>query len=1079
VQLFNQKTIERHIARAGAPNQEKVDVLRQWAATIADGSLHTQSETEIEDLFKQRILCDVLGYAAFNDTGEWSVASKAGIGSGTVDLALGRFTPEKKDIVAPFELKGARTRNLDAIMPGRAKSPVQQAWEYASDNVGTKWVLVSNYLEIRLYSYADGRQFFETFDLAKLQDPDQFHRFMLLLSAENLLSGRLLELLAESRKEDRDITDRLYADYRILRSDLIGAVQGALPDGDPLESIRLGQTILDRVLFIAFAEDNGLLPDDSLLAAFEHSDPYNPRPVWQNFLGLFGAIDRGNESLHIPRYNGGLFQPNDTIQALAIPDPICEGFKRLAEYDFASEISVTVLGHIFEQSIADIEILQAEARGEAPLEKKASGTSGRRKRDGVVYTPDYIARFIVDQTLGTHCEEIFAGLLNEYAAKGAKSEDDPIRWKSAKAERKAWEAYRHRLTALRIVDPACGSGVFLIMAFDYLKSELQRVNERISELSGTGMVGDLLDPDSEILTNNLFGVDVNSESVEIAKLSLWIKTARRGKVLDSLDANLRVGDSLIEDSSYAYRDHGFEWKSVFPEIFAEGGFDIVLGNPPYVRQELLKGLKPYLKSRFEVYHGVADLYAYFFERGLRLLKDSGRLGYISSSTFFKTGSGKPLREFLRRKATLETVVDFGDHQVFEGVTTYPVILTMKKGAPTKGHSLKFWNIGELPEGEGNFFDGFEDARASYPQSALPAGSWQLEPPELRAMRSKIFQGRKTLKEIYGPPLYGIKTGRNEAFVIDRATRDRLIASDPNCSNVIGPLKVGDDLERWVSEVTDDFLICCYQGISLAEFPAIEKYLSQYREILDPKPENWKPSTPSEKWKGRKAGSYEWYELQDTVSYHKMFKDNKIIYPEFSQGRKFSYDKSGSYLNNKAFFFKKSDFAFLALLNSTLYWFVLGGMSAAQRGGEWRLELRRQYIELLPIPIMKPEQEAALGALAGAAHKAAEERYKAQQSIARRIPDLAAEPATAKLSNKLKEWWQLPDFAAFQKEVQKTLKAKIPLKERSEWESWINDTRAEIHAMTAEIERLEKEINAKVYALFELTPGEIELLEKSI
>ena len=172
-----------------------------------------------------------------------------------------------------------------------------------------------------------------------------------------------------------------------------------------------------------------------------------------------------------------------------------------------------------------------------------------------------MARFIVDQTLGTHCKEIFAEILGRYAAKGAKADDEPIAWKSAKAERQAWAEYRDRLTALRIVDPACGSGVFLIMAFDYLKAELGQVNTKLAELSGTGMAGDLLDPDSEILTHNLFGVDVNSESVEIAKLSLWIKTARRGKVLDSLDANLRVGDSLIEDSSFAYRNHGFEWKT--------------------------------------------------------------------------------------------------------------------------------------------------------------------------------------------------------------------------------------------------------------------------------------------------------------------------------------------------------------------------------------------------------------------------------------------------------------------------------------------------------------------------------------
>ncbi|MGD9664084.1 MAG: DNA methyltransferase, partial [Novosphingobium sp.] len=823
MQLFNTKTIDRHIATAPAPDPDKLEILRQWGETIRDRSIETQKETALHGNFKQRIICEVLGYRDFNDTGEWTVDVEAAIGSGSVDLAFGHFTKNESRIIAPFELKGAKTKDLDAIMPGRAKSPVKQAWDYASDNVGTKWVLVSNYLEIRLYSYADGRQFHESFDLAKLHEPAEYQRFMLLLSAENLLSGRTLAILDESRKEDRDITARLYADYRTLRSDLIGAVSAERPEGDPLESIRLGQTILDRVLFIAFAEDNGLLPDDSLLNAFQHNDPYNPKPVWQTFLGLFTAIDQGNNQLGIPRYNGGLFQPNAAIRALNVPDHICEGFKRLAEYDFASEISVTVLGHIFEQSIADVEQLQAEALGEAPVEKKASGTSGRRKRDGVVYTPDYVARFIVDQTLGTHCREIFDGLLEQYARKGAKADDDPIAWKSAKAEREAWAAYRDRLTSLRIVDPACGSGVFLIMAFDYMKTELSQANAKLAELEGKGYLGNLLDPDSEILTNNLFGVDVNSESVEIAKLSLWIKTAKRGKVLDSLDANLRVGDSLIEDSSFAYRSHGFEWKTAFPDIFAEGGFDVVLGNPPYVRMELIKPMKPWLEKRYQVVSDRADLYAYFFERGINLLKPGGRLGFISSSTFFKTGSGAPLRDFLRTKATLETVVDFGDHQIFEGVTTYPAILTMQAGSPPAGHDLQFWKIGEMPTD--SFADAFADTAQPFPQEALGSDSWELETDALRALRTKIKAGKPTLKEVYGSPYAGIKTGYNKAFILNASTKDKLIKADPKSADLLRPIVFGNEVHPWRTESKDQWIIYIPKNrVLIDEYPAIRDWL---------------------------------------------------------------------------------------------------------------------------------------------------------------------------------------------------------------------------------------------------------------
>lgn len=1073
-QLFNTKTIQRHIAYAAAPDAAKLEILRQWGETIRDRSIETQKETALHGNFKQRIICEVLGYQDFNESGQWTVDVEAQIGAGSVDLALGQFSKGERQIIAPFELKGAKTKDLDAIMPGRAKTPVQQAWEYAADNVGTKWVLVSNYLEIRLYSYAEGRQFHEVFDLAKLTDPVEYHRFMLLLSAENLLGGRTLELLAESRKEDRDITARLYADYRTLRSDLIGAVQTAMPEGDPLEAIRLGQTILDRVLFIAFAEDNGLLPDDTLLKAFEHKNPYNPQPVWQNFCGLFGAIDKGNADLKIPRYNGGLFQQNDAIDALAIKDHICEGFKRLAEYDFASEISVTVLGHIFEQSIADVEQLQAEARGEAPVEKKASGTSGRRKRDGVVYTPDYIARFIVDRTLGTHCREIFDTILGEHANKGAKADDDPIKWKSTAAEKQAWADYRDRLTALRIIDPACGSGVFLIMAFDFLKAELAKVNAKLAELEGKGMAGSLLDPDSEILTNNLFGVDVNSESVEIAKLSLWIKTARRGKVLDSLDANIRVGDSLIEDSSFAYRSHGFEWKSAFPEIFASGGFDVVLGNPPYVRQELLKDLKPYLERRFEVYNGVADLYAYFFERGITLLKSGGRLGYISSGTFFKTGSGAPLRDFLRKKATIETVIDFGDHQIFEGVTTYPAILTMRAGAPPEGHELHFWTIDAMPVD--SFADAFNDGAKPFPQTELGRGSWELEGEALRKLRAKITTNRQTVGGIFGTPFRGVLTGRNEAFIIDAATRARMIESDPKSIGVLKPWLDGKDVHRWLSHSRGQWLILFPNGSTRAtfggldeeqaqkrmkyEYPAIFEHLEKFEDVC----------------KARYDKGEFWWELR-SCKYYDRFEKYKILFRDISAFPTFSIERKCSFTDTTTYFIDSGDFFTLSILNSRVYWFFLSAMTPMGRGGYYRQ--KAQYIEQVPIPYAKEAQKSELATLAELTQLAAEQRYSMQQSISRRIPDLAADPTKAKLSTALKEWWTLPDFAAFQREVKKTLKAEIPLKERSEWEDWITSTRAEINALTAEIARLEGEINAKVYELFDLTPEEIELLESNI
>ncbi|MCA3458750.1 MAG: N-6 DNA methylase [Rhodobacter sp.] len=1084
--LFNRKTLARHLKPAPLPAGH-LAILAAWADMIRSGRVYSLNETQLDWEFASKIAEAVLGYRGPASAGEYSVTTEKTILRGSADLAFGRFGGPTPEILAPVELKGANTRDLDAIMPGRNKSPVQQAWEYAMNARGVKWVLVSNMVELRLYGFGEGTTAYETFRLDRLTDPGEYARFMLLLSAENLLSGRTLGLLDDSRNEDKKITDDLYRDYKNLRVKLIGAVRVADPAIAPLDAIAIAQKILDRVLFIAFAEDTGLLPPNTLKDAFEHDDPYNPHPVWDNFKGLFRAIDLGRAERPgiagkdpvkpIPRYNGGLFRQDDTINALTLPDDVCAGFKTLGEYDFASEVSVTVLGHIFEQSIADVERLQAQARGGEGEEEKATGTSGRRKRDGVVYTPDYIARFIVAETLGAHLEEAFAEILRAHARGGADLSDyAAIPWRRKSSELEAWQAYSDRLKTLRIVDPACGSGVFLIMAFDFLKAELGRVNDKIANLQGKDQhIQDLIDPDSEILTNNLFGVDVNVESVEIAKLSLWIRTARRGKVLDSLDGNLRVGDSLIEDSNFAYLDHAFTWETAFPQVFAEGGFDVVLGNPPYVRQELISSLKPYLQRRFESYHGVADLFTYFYERGLRLLKQGGRLGFISSNTFFKTGSGKPLRDYLRHNATIESVVDFGDLQIFEGVTTYPAILTMKRGAAPNGHELLFWKVESVPEN--NFRASWEKAAGPYPQQALGTGSWELENSALRSLRSKITKGKRTLKQVYGSPLRGIVTGANDVFVIDTPTKEALCRLDPRSSEVIKPFLEGRDLRRWRAEPQGRWLIFTRRGLSINSYPAIESFLASKRESLEPKPDGWRPKSPKDKWPGRKSGSYHWFEVQDTIAYHASFSHEKIIYRDVSNRASFALDDNGLFLDSTASFIKSDDRFLLAVLNSRVFWFFLSGLTPMAQGGYRRK--KNQYIEQVPIPKVSDQDRSALTIQIELCSRYAKKQLALQTALTRRIPDLCPPGRDPKLSTRLQEWWTLPDFAAFRAEVKKVFKADIPLADRSAWEDRITRDRAEIARLSAEIAAAEARIDSIVYGLFNLTPSEIALLESVV
>ncbi|MHB8679884.1 MAG: Eco57I restriction-modification methylase domain-containing protein, partial [Rudaea sp.] len=801
-------------------------LLHGWAATIRDGSISTQKEIAIRRPFLDMLFVKILGYRPFGQGGEWTIHDEQAAGRGSVDTVLGLFAanaPAK--IVAPFELKGPQTSDLDAIMPGRHKSPVQQAWEYANDTPGCRFVLVSNMIELRLYAVGHGRQAYETWQIVDLVNPSEYARLRLVLGASQLLGGATARLLESSAGAEKEITQKLYKDYRTLRVQMIVALAHANPTIALADIISHAQTLLDRVLFVAFAEDRTLLPEKTLDRAYRTRNEFNPQPIWENFRGLFRAIDRGNPSLGIPAYNGGLFAEDPGLDALTVGDDTCRAFQQLGEYDFASEVGVTVLGHIFEQSVADLEELR-EAAGTEGFELKAKeqvergsarSVKGRRKDEGVVYTPDHITGFIVEQALGGYLAAAFERLLEGFVADPKAPRDaageivwkqaaknDPVRAKlprtskgksagSAKGdvadrayEYLFWRDWLEFLKSVAVVDPACGSGAFLVAAFDWLHAEYRRVTEQLHAITGSY---DLFDLNKAILNGNLYGVDLNAESVEITKLSLWLKTAERGKPLTSLEANIHLGNSLIRGQEFSER--AFDWQAAFPQVFARGGFDVTIGNPPYVRMERIKPIKPYLEKHYEVVSDRADLYCYFYELGIKLLKPGGRLGFISSSSFLKTGSGEPLRAFLRARTRLHALVDFGDLQVFEGVTTYPVVLVAEKLADDAAADARApidYLVLDAPID--SLSAAFAQGRRQMPQAQLGAGSWQIESPRLAALRRKLCAGHPTLKNVYGSPLYGIKTGLNEAFVVDRATRDDLIRRDPRSADLLKPFLVG-------------------------------------------------------------------------------------------------------------------------------------------------------------------------------------------------------------------------------------------------------------------------------------------------
>lgn len=648
--LFLSRIVKKKIKHlTDVPDAHRI-VLESWAKNLAAGIY--DSETQNDGEFIQRILIEVLGYTGSSNGLAWTVAKNQPVGSGNVDVALGNFKAGTvPEILAPFELKGAKTKDLDAVMAGRNKSPVQQAWEYAMDAKGAKWVLVSNYRTVRLYAVGYGRKDYEEFDLPTMTDPANYHRFQLLLSASNLLSGATTLLLKDSDAAEKEVTQELYQQYKQTRLALIESITPHAPT--PLMAVEAAQTILDRVLFIAFAEGKNLLKKGTLKEASEFRNPFSPQPAWLNFKGLFEAVDKGNEKLNIPGYNGGLFASNSFINSLELSDELCGQLADIASYDFDTEVSVNILGHVFEQSISDIEEIKKQLD---PTSAPSEEVGTKRRKDGIFYTPPLVTRYMVEQVLDRWfadrkkelgfdnipplTDEDYASIKLVGMKRGQKLEYNTTVQKHIDL----WEAYRDRLSVIRVVDPACGSGAFLNEVFDFLYREGQIINRTLETLYG-GQIS-LFRWDTHILANNIFGVDINRESVEITKLSLWLKTANRNEKLSYLDDNIKTGNSLIKDTDIA-GDLAFDWDTQFPRVMENGGFDIVLANPPYVDSEAMARSwgreRDYLTENFQQTRGNWDLYIAFLELGCNLLSDTGYLAYITPDKWISKDFGTEMR----------------------------------------------------------------------------------------------------------------------------------------------------------------------------------------------------------------------------------------------------------------------------------------------------------------------------------------------------------------------------------------------------------------------------------------------------
>ncbi|HNT35307.1 MAG TPA: TaqI-like C-terminal specificity domain-containing protein, partial [bacterium] len=724
---------------------------------------------------------------------------------------------------------------------------------------------------------------------------------------------------------------------------------------------RAVQLIIDRIVFLRMAEDRGLEPYEQLLKLCSGADVY--RKFAQKICRV--ADDKYNSGLfHFQKEPSVHEQPDRITPNLIIDDkvfkPILQKlyFEHGSPYQF-NVLPVEMLGTVYERFLG--KVIRLTKGHQAKVEEKPEV----RKAGGVYYTPSYIVDYIVKNTVGKQIEGKSPAQLS------GKGKGDHI---------------------FRVLDMACGSGSFLLGAYQYLldhflKWYLTNKPEKHpnairkatrSENARETTTPPHVSPDwcltiqekKRILTTHIFGVDIDPQAVEVSKLSLLLKVLEgesdesvgdtmrlwQERALPNLADNIKCGNSLIApdyfsgtlipDPDEIKRVNPFDWKREFANAMSEGGFDCVIGNPPYVRQEILGELKTYLKEHYQVYHGIADLYSYFIERGVSLLCAGGIFSFIVANKWMRANYGEPLRRWLKTKC-VEEIIDFGDLPVFKNATTYPCIIRINNAeiSAKPPSTIPCARIRTL-----DFRDLTEHVQTClFPVeiSHLQDSGWTLADSTKQNLLAKIRAAGVPLGEyVKGKIYYGIKTGLNEAFVIDRETRERLIAKDPKSAENIKPFLAGRDIKRYQPPTSEKYLICIPRGWTRQRsedtrnawawfeknYPAIAHHLTPFAA------------------KGEKRcdkGEY-WWELR-ACDYYEEFEKPKIIFPDMATRGQFTFDADGRFFSvNTTYFFTSSDVALLATLNSRLMAFYYAENYAAYRGGY--LRFFEQYLIELPIAL---------------------------------------------------------------------------------------------------------------------------------
>jgi type I restriction-modification system DNA methylase subunit len=1002
--IYQSSVLKKHLA--AQDEAQMTEAFEKFSAYFLDASIQenirNSKEEQFQEGFLRELFVNILGYTInpnpdFNLTTELKNIKDAKKTDGAI-LKDGAA-------LAVIELKGTDTKDLDKV--------TDQAFNYKNNQPECVYVVTSNFEKLRFFIY-NAVEYVE-FNLFTLT-LDQFILLWLFLQKDNLLGGIPAKVKEESLLAEEKVTKRLYKDYSAFKNDLWTDMCQHSLEVDPLLLYKKSQKLLDRFLFIFFAEDKGLLPPNSINVIVEQwkklkeLDEY--KPLYSRFQKYFGYMNVGfkGKNYEIHAYNGGLFKADQLLDGLTITDEVLEKHVlKLTEYDFETEVDTNILGHIFEHSLNDIENVRAQLAGEEVDKSKT-----KRKKDGVFYTPKYITKYIVDNTVGKLCEEKKQelGIDEEEFAKDRKGRrKDTLKKLDAQLK-----AYREWLLQLTICDPACGSGAFLNQALEFLMAEHRYVDELESQLLGYAIV--FPDVENHILERNIYGVDINEESVEIARLSLWLRTAKKGRKLTSLSSNIKVGNSLIDDPKVA-GELAFNWQEQFPTVFENGGFDVVIGNPPYVRprQQSLEE-KRWLVQHFDSAENQFDLYHLFIEKSEKIRNKEGLVSLILPNAFLANENSKQLRSFIIDSCRIHKIVECGG-DVFDDASVEVLIYVFD----TKSKESEYWVLDNHAFLFKHKFDS-KSFRTNKNYNFTVTLSL-----ESASCFQKIQKVSKPLSD-YCDVMSGIKEYQVGKGRPPQTKEDKLEGRFNSCFKKDDTFRKevrGKHVTRYALNWDNEFVS---YGPWIAE-PRNPKYFEGERLLMRqiPSPDSLMTCYTRDE-----------YVVDQSAYVIKPIEDSNL-----------------------------NIFAILGLLNSkAVFWYY---QNENNEFDNLFPKIKAKEIKSLPIPHISENSKRTLEDLVKKEMQSVSSYQEVTQVF---IEFLQSKFPIDKPSKKLQNWPDM-DFKGFFAELKKK-KVKLSLEEEAEWLTYFNKKKNEANALQAEIDRIDKEIDGMVYELYGLSEDEIAVIE---